>query len=266
MLNDITFGQFYPTNSIIHRIDPRVKIILTVVLMVSLFFAENFYAFAVIGALCIAVIIMSKVPITYFLKSFKPLLFVIVFTAILNVFLTDGRIIWKYGFVEITYEGIIMALFMAIRLLLLITATSILTLTTSPIMLTDGLERLMSPLKKVRFPAHEIAMMMSIALRFIPTLLEETDKIIKAQSARGADFASGNLLKKAKAVIPILVPLFISAFRRADELALAMECRCYNGGDHRTRMRQLKISKRDIVSMILTLLACSAAVTLSIVF
>ena len=188
------------------------------------------------------------------LKSFKPLIFIIIITSLFNLFLTDGRILWQYGVFKITYEGLNLAVFMVIRLLLLITVTNLLTLTTSPILLTDGLERLMSPLKKIKVPSHEIAMMMTIALRFIPTLLEETDKIIKAQSARGADFSSGNLLSRAKAMIPILIPLFISAFRRADELALAMECRCYSGGENRTRMRQLKIKKADVLSLCITIL------------
>ncbi len=254
MLNDITLGQFYPINSIIHRLDPRIKIILTVLLVVFLFIAQNFYSFLAIACLCIAAVFISQVPVRYMLKSFKPLIFIIIITSLFNLFLTDGRILWQYGVFKITYEGLNLAVFMVIRLLLLITVTNLLTLTTSPILLTDGLERLMSPLKKIKVPSHEIAMMMTIALRFIPTLLEETDKIIKAQSARGADFSSGNLLSRAKAMIPILIPLFISAFRRADELALAMECRCYSGGENRTRMRQLKIKKADVLSLCITIL------------
>lgn len=254
MLNDITLGQFYPINSIIHRLDPRIKIILTVLLVVFLFIAQNFYSFLAIACLCIVAVLISQVPVRYMLKSFKPLIFIIIITSLFNLFLTDGRILWQYGVFKITYEGLNLAVFMVIRLLLLITVTNLLTLTTSPILLTDGLERLMSPLKKIKVPSHEIAMMMTIALRFIPTLLEETDKIIKAQSARGADFSSGNLLSRAKAMIPILIPLFISAFRRADELALAMECRCYSGGENRTRMRQLKIKKADVFSLCITIL------------
>lgn len=254
MLNDITLGQFYPINSIIHRLDPRIKIILTVLLVVLLFIAQNFYSFLAIACLCIVAVLISQVPVRYMLKSFKPLIFIIIITSLFNLFLTDGRILWQYGVFKITYEGLNLAVFMVIRLLLLITVTNLLTLTTSPILLTDGLERLMSPLKKIKVPSHEIAMMMTIALRFIPTLLEETDKIIKAQSARGADFSSGNLLSRAKAMIPILIPLFISAFRRADELALAMECRCYSGGENRTRMRQLKIKKADVFSLCITIL------------
>ncbi len=252
MLNDITLGQFYPTNSIIHRLDPRMKIVLAVMLIVFLFLAENFLSFFIIAFLCVATVFISKIPAGYILKSFKPLIVIIIITGLFNVFLTDGRILWHWGVVKITYEGVNLAIFMVIRLLLLITVTNLLTLTTSPILLTDGLERLMSPLKRIKVPSHEIAMMMTIALRFIPTLLEETDKIIKAQSARGADFTSGNLLSRAKAMIPILIPLFIGAFRRADELALAMECRCYSGGENRTRMRQLKIQKADIVALVVS--------------
>ena len=253
MLNDITLGQFYPTNSIIHRLDPRMKIVLTVLLVVFLFVADNLYGFILMAALCVLAVIVSTIPVGYILRSFKPLLFIIFITCMLNVFLTDGRILWQYSFLKITYEGVYLAVFMVIRLFLLITVTNLLTLTTSPILLTDGLERLMSPLKKIKVPSHEIAMMMTIALRFIPTLLEETDKIIKAQSARGASFTSGNIFARAKAMIPILIPLFISAFRRADELALAMECRCYSGGENRTRMRRLKIQARDIVALLISI-------------
>lgn len=266
MLNDITLGQFYPINSIIHNLDPRIKIVLTVMLIVFLFMAENFFSFLVIACLCVVAVFISGVPVGYMLKSFKPLIFIIIITSLFNLFLTDGRILWQYGVLKITYEGVNLALFMVIRLLLLITVTNLLTLTTSPILLTDGLERLMSPLKKIRVPSHEIAMMMTIALRFIPTLLEETDKIIKAQSSRGADFSSGNLLSRAKAMIPILIPLFISAFRRADELALAMECRCYNGGENRTRMRQLKIKKADIFSLTIVVLTGIAVLVINILF
>jgi len=196
MLNDITLGQFYPINSIIHRLDPRIKIFLTVLLIVFLFTAKNFYGIAVMALVCVVAVIASRIPVGYILKSFKPLLFIIIFTCLLNLFLTDGTIIFHYGFIKVTHEGVYSAIFMVARLSLLIITTNLLTLTTSPILLTDGLEHLMSPLKIIKFPAHEIAMMMTIAMRFIPTLLEETDKIMKAQSARGADFGSGNILNK----------------------------------------------------------------------
>ncbi len=245
---DITLGQYFPSGSVIHKLDPRVKIILTIFLTVVLFMCKSAYSYAAVFLFIAVVIIISKVPFSFVLKGIRPVIFISVFTAIVNLFLTDGTVLFKIGFVTATYEGLFMAVKMVVRLVLLVTITSILTLTTSPIMLTDGLEKLMSPLARFKFPAHEIAMMMTIALRFIPTLLEETDKIIKAQSARGADFTSGNIMDKARAMIPILIPLFINAFKRADELAVAMECRCYRGGEGRTRMKVLKLSLKDYVS------------------
>ena len=249
MLNDITLGQYYPARSIIHKLDPRVKIVLVLALVVMLFIADTFLAYAVTTALILVVILLSKVPFVFVLKGLKPILYILVFTSLLNIFLTDGTIVYKLGFLKITYEGLVLAATMVARLILLVAATSILTLTTSPIMLTGAIEKLLSPLKVFKFPAHEIAMMMTIALRFIPTLLEETEKLMKAQSARGTDFMSGGIFQKIKAMVPILVPLFINSLKRADELALAMECRCYRGGDMRTSLKTLKITSRDFVAM-----------------
>ncbi|MBO5098551.1 MAG: energy-coupling factor transporter transmembrane protein EcfT, partial [Clostridia bacterium] len=236
MLSDITLGQYYPARSIIHKLDGRVKILLVLALVVMLFIADTPLAYAVTTVFVVLVIVMSKVPFVFVLKGLKPILYILIFTSLLNIFLTDGRILYSIGFLKITYEGLILALTMVVRLVLLVAATSILTLTTSPIMLTNAIERLLSPLKVIKFPAHEIAMMMTIALRFIPTLMEETEKLIKAQSARGIDFASGGILQNIKAMVPILVPLFINSLKRADELALAMECRCYRGGENRTTL------------------------------
>ena len=250
MLRDITLGQYFPGNSVIHRLDPRVKIVLTLAIIVALFLAKSVYAYLLTALLIFGTVLLSRVPASFIFKGLKPLLFIVIFTAIFNVFFTEGTPIFQFGFFRATYEGLWIAVFMVVRLLFLVTVTTVLTLTTSPILLTDGLESLLAPLTVIKVPAHELAMMMTIALRFIPTLLEETDKIMKAQSARGADFESGNLLQRAKAMIPILVPLFISAFRRADELAVAMECRCYHGGENRTRMRQLKTTKLDYIAML----------------
>lgn len=256
MLRDITLGQYFPGNSPIHKMDPRVKILWTIFYCVILFTGDNFLDFALIGAFTFVILFITKIPIKYFLKGIKPILFFMIFTAFINAYMTPGEKIYD-AFWAPTKEGLLIASLMATRLIFLVMGTTILTLTTSPIMLSNGIEKLLSPFKKIGVPAHEISMMMSIAIRFIPTLLEETDKIIKAQTARGADFEGGKLLDKAKALIPILVPLFISAFRRADELAIAMESRCYNGGDHRTSLKQLKIKKRDINSIIVaTILLC----------
>ncbi len=253
MLKDITLGQYYPGNSIVHRIDPRIKILLVLIYIVALFFVKNFCGFAVYAVITLGIIFLSSLPLGYVLKGVRPLLFIIVFTAVLNLFMTPGKI-WvqiPYTPLTITYEGAKTAVLLIVRLIFLITGTSLLTLTTSPLSLTDGIERLLSPLRKIGVPAHELAMMMSIAIRFIPTLLEETEKIMKAQTARGADFESGNLLRRAKALIPLLVPLFISAFRRADDLAMAMECRCYNGGNRRTRMKVLKLGLKDLYASLI---------------
>ncbi len=253
MLNDITLGQYYPARSIIHKLDPRVKIVLVLALVVMLFIADTVSAYLVTTALILVIILLSKVPFVFVLKGLKPILYILVFTSLLNIFLTDGTIVYKLGFLKITYEGLVLAATMVARLILLVAATSILTLTTSPIMLTGAIEKLLSPLKVFKFPAHEIAMMMTIALRFIPTLLEETEKLMKAQSARGTDFMSGGIFQKIKAMVPILVPLFINSLKRADELALAMECRCYNGGEGRTSLKTLKITKQDFVAIVVFL-------------
>lgn len=254
MLRDITIGQYFPGDSLLHHLDPRVKIVLTLCYIVMLFAASNPLGLLV-GILFLVVIYgVSKIPSAMILKSLRPVTPIIIFTAVLNMFFIDGDPIWSWWKITITVQGVTTAVVMSIRILCLIAGTSLLTYTTSPIALTDGIERLMNPLKKLRMPVHELAMMMTIALRFIPTLIEETDKIMSAQKARGADMESGGLLQRAKALVPILIPLFVSAFRRADELALAMECRCYRGGEGRTRMKQLKIHGRDI--------ACSAVVAL----
>lgn len=246
MLKDITIGQFFPGTSPVHRMDPRTKIILSMLMIVLVFIIKSYIGYAVFGVGLLAVILISHIPIKYILKGLKPLLFIIILTFIINLFFTPGRIIFSLWKIKITAEGVDQAIRMALRLVFLVVGTSLLTLTTSPLSLTDGMEILMNPLKKIKFPAHELAMMMTIALRFIPTLLDETDRIMKAQMSRGADFESGNLFKRAKSMIPLLIPLFISAFRRADELALAMEARCYKGGENRTRMKQLSFTLVDL--------------------
>ncbi len=248
MLKDITLGQYFPGESIVHRTDPRVKICLMTAFIISLFLGAGPVSYGVMIAYLALVIGISRIPVKMVVRGLKPIVFIIFFTAVLNLFYTPGEALWKWGILSITYEGIRVAVFMVLRIMLLIIGTSMLTYTTSPIQLTDGLESLLAPLKRFHAPVHELSMMMSIALRFIPTLIEETDKIMSAQKARGADFESGNLMRRAKALIPILVPLFISAFRRADELATAMECRLYRGDVGRTRMRQLQITKTDYVS------------------
>ena len=246
MLKDITLGQYFPGNSVIHRLDPRAKLIVLVVYIVALFLAVNWASYALMVAFLVAAIRLSTIPAKSFIRGMKPLMMILVFTGVLNLFFTtDGEVLVDFWVITVYKEGIIRAVFMVLRILLLISGTFLLTYTTSPISLTDGLESLMGPLKKIHVPVHELSMMMCIALRFIPTLIEETDKIMCAQKARGADFESGNLMDKAKALVPILVPLFISAFRRADELATAMECRCYQGGDGRTKMKLLRYKLWD---------------------
>lgn len=251
MLKDVTIGQFFPGDSVIHRLDPRVKIILTLAILITLFAAGGLISYAIIISFLALIIAISDIPFKMVVKGLRPIVVVVIFTAVLNLFYMPGEYIWRWGFLHISKEGVVTAFFMVVRLFLLIIATSMLTYTTSPIQLTDGLERLLSPLKKLRFPVHELSMIMSIALRFIPTLIEETEKIISAQKARGADFESGNIIQRARAMVPILVPLFISAFRRADELATAMECRLYRGDVGRTRMKQLKITRLDINALII---------------
>ena len=246
MLKDITLGQYFPGTSVIHRLDPRTKLIMLVAYIVALFVAKSWVSYGIMLAFLIVVIKISKIPVKSIVRGMKPLVMILVFTGVLNLFFTPGeRDLVKIGFLRISDTGLENAIFMVLRILLLIMGTFLMTYTTSPISLTDGLERLLNGLKRFRVPVHELAMMMSIALRFIPTLIEETDKIMSAQKARGADFESGTLMEKAKALIPILVPLFISAFRRADELATAMECRCYQGGEGRTKMKLLRYTLWD---------------------
>ncbi|WP_298018405.1 energy-coupling factor transporter transmembrane protein EcfT [uncultured Dysosmobacter sp.] len=261
MLKDITLGQYFPGTTVAHKLDPRTKILLVVLYITALFCAKSLVTYGVM-ALCLAVCVyISKVSIKALVRGLKPVLFIIIFTGILNLFFTSGdRYLVEWGFLRISDTGLRNAVFMVLRIMLLIMGTFLMTYTTSPISLTDGLEQLLNGLKRFHVPVHELAMMMSIALRFIPTLIEETDKIMSAQRARGADFESGNLVQRAKALIPILVPLFISAFRRADELATAMECRCYHGGEGRTKLRVLQYERRDYIA-----LALGVAVTVGVI-
>lgn len=245
MLRDITLGQYYQTESILHKLDPRVKIGGTLLYIISLFLFENVWGYLLAAIFLGIVIKLSRVPFKFMVRGMKAILFLLLITACFNLFLTSGEVVFSLWKLQITKEGIRIAVFMAIRLCFLIIGSSIMTLTTTPNNLTDGMEKMMGPLKVFKVPVHEVAMMMSIALRFIPILLEETDKIMKAQIARGADFETGNLLKRAKALVPVLVPLFISAFRRANDLAMAMEARCYRGGDGRTKMKPLVYKKID---------------------
>lgn len=248
MLKDVTLGQFFPGNTIAHRLDARTKLILVIVYIIALFQAVGWVSYAAVTAVTALCMLLSHIAPRHIFKGLKPMLFIIALTALLNIFYTDGTPIIP-GWI-ITWEGIGRAVQMVLRIVLLITGTFLLTYTTSPIALTDGLEKLMNPLKKIKVPVHEMTMMMSMALRFIPTLIEETDKIMSAQKARGADFETGSLIDRAKALLPVMVPLFVSAFRRADELAVAMESRCYHGGEGRTRMKQLKFATRDFVALI----------------
>lgn len=251
MIRDITLGQFYPGESQIHRLDARIKITATLLFIVELFVVNNFFGFIIAAAALFAVIGASRVPLNFIFRGLKMIFFIIIFTVLLNLFMCDGEILWQWKFLHITREGIYRASFMGIRLVLLIIGSSLLTLTTKPMELTDGLEKLMKPLKLIGVPSHEIAMMMTIALRFIPTLIEETDKIMKAQQARGADFESGSIMQRVKAMIPILVPLFISSFKIAQDLANAMEARCYHGGAGRTRMNEARFKRSDALAAVL---------------
>ena len=247
-MRDMTIGQFYPAPSVLHRMDPRVKLVGTFIFLVSLFLGKGLAAYAVATLFLAAVIRMSKVPFRMILKGLKAIIIILLITVSFNLFLTEGEVLVKFGFLKITKEGISVAFFMAVRLVYLVVGASLMTLTTTPNDLTDCLENILGPLKKIRIPVHEISMMMSIALRFIPILLDETDRIMKAQKARGADFETGNLIRKAKNMVPLLVPLFISAFRRANDLAMAMEARCYRGGEGRTKMKPLHYEKRDRIA------------------
>ena len=259
MLRDITLGQYYQTESVIHKLDPRVKLVGTICYIISLFLVNNIWGYVIAALFLAAMIKLSNVPFKFMVKGMRAILFLLLITVVFNMFLTPGEALVSFWKLTITREGLKLAIMMAIRLSFLIIGSSVMTLTTTPNNLTDGMENLMKPLRKIKVPVHEIAMMMSIALRFIPILLEETDKIMKAQIARGADFESGNIMKKAKALVPLLVPLFISAFRRANDLAMAMEARCYRGGDGRTKMKPLVYKKADRIGyavLVLYLLLC----------
>ena len=255
MIRNITIGQYYPAESRIHRLDPRVKIVCTLLFLVSLFIQNSLLGY-VIATLYLGVVIhLSKVPLKYIVKGLKPIVILLLFTVVMNLFLTQGgEVLVQFWVFTISENGLRSSVFMAVRLMYLVAGSSIMTFTTSPNGLTDGMEKLLHPLNRVGVPVHEVAMMMSIALRFIPILLEETDKIMKAQMARGADFESGNIIQRAKAMIPILVPLFVSAFRRANDLAMAMEARCYHGGEGRTKMKPLRYKSRDKMAYVLTLI------------
>jgi len=263
MLKDITLGQFFPGNSPVHCLDPRTKLIMLVVYIVALFSAGSWISYGICLAFLVVTIAISKIPVKSIVKGMKPLVMILVFTGVLNLFFTGGEtVLVSFWVITITLEGVVRAILMVLRILMLITATFLLTYTTSPISLTDGLESLLGPLKAIRVPVHELSMMMCIALRFIPTLIEETDKIMSAQKARGADFENGNLMQRVKALVPILVPLFISAFRRADELATAMECRCYQGGDGRTKMKLLRYHRNDVIAFGIGFLLVASVIAL----
>ena len=263
MLKDITLGQYFPGKSPIHLLDPRTKLIMLVVYIVALFMASNWISYGLMFLFLVMVIAVSRIPVKSILRGMKPLMMILIFTGVLNLFFTEGEtVLVSFWVITITKEGLIRAVFMVARILMLISGTFLLTYTTSPISLTDGLEALMNPLKEIKVPVHELSMMMCIALRFIPTLIEETDKIMSAQKARGADFETGSIIQRAKALIPILVPLFISAFRRADELATAMECRCYQGGEGRTKMKLLRYTRWDFNAFAVGVLLMGAVVAL----
>ena len=255
-MSDITLGQYFPAESVIHRLDARIKIVLAIAFMVLAFLVNTLQGYGMVLGLLVVTILLSRVPIRFVLKGLKPILFILIFTFVLNLFLTPGQTVWVHWWIfTITKESLLFAVQMSVRLALLVAGTSMLTLTTAPLQLTDGLESLLRPLKAIRFPVHEMAMMMSIALRFIPTLAEEADRIRKAQAARGADFDTGGLFKRAASLIPLLVPLFVGAFRRAEELATAMEARCYHGGEGRTKLTVMHIGGRDYISLLIMVAA-----------
>ena len=265
MLKDVTLGQFFPGNSVLHRLDPRIKLILTVLYIVAIFLAKNVYCYLALIVSAVVMVLLSRLSLGVVLKGIKPILIILLFTMLINLFFTkgEGEALWSFWRIAIYREGVIRALLMAVRVVVLVIGTSVLlTYTTSPIVLTDAIESLLSPLKKIKVPVHDFAMMMTIALRFIPTLLEETEKIINAQKARGASFDNGSLLKRARALVPILIPLFVSSFNRADELATAMECRCYRGDVGRTRFVKLKMRPFDVVSLFM-MIAFGAAIVLA---
>ncbi|MDO4749794.1 MAG: energy-coupling factor transporter transmembrane component T [Eubacteriales bacterium] len=264
MLKDITLGQFFPGYTIVHRLDPRTKILSVVFYIAALFTAVSYVSYAFMFLVLCLCVGLSRIRPAALLKGLKPLLFILILTSLLNLFGTQGRVIFEVWILRITWEGLRNAVFMTARIMMLVCGTFLLTYTTSPLALTDGLEQLLSPLKKLRVPIHELSMMMSIALRFIPTLIEETDKIMSAQRARGADFETGSLARRAKALLPILVPLFVSAFRRADELAVAMECRCYHGGEGRTRMKVLTMQRRDYLTLLFWFFVLAMVIVLAV--
>ena len=265
MLNDVTFGQYYPANSFVHRLDPRFKLLALIAFIVMLFVANNFYALAACAVLLFAAIAAARVPLGSVLRSIKGVIFILVFTGILNVFFHSGKTVyWQWGIFKVTSEGIIFTVFLMFRLFFLVMASSVLTLTTTPVSLTDGIESLLKPLKLIRFPVHELALIMSIALSFIPSLIDETNRIISAQKARGADFESGNIFKRIKAVVPILIPLLISALRRAEELGDAMDSRCYSGSKNRTKYKKLRFGWRDLLAFLLVGALIAGVVLLNI--
>lgn len=262
MLKDITIGQYVKGDSILHRLDPRTKIFGMLAIMVALFVVNQWFGLVYAGVVVMAILLASKVPLKFYFRGIRPLLFILVFTALIQIFFTPGTVLWQWKFLHITAEGIRMAVFLCVRLILLVMTTSVLTLTTTPIVLTDAVENLLSPFKRIGLPAHELAMMMTIALRFIPLLIDETDKIMKAQAARGASFDEGGLMDRARALLPILVPLFLSAINRANELAMAMEARCYHGGEGRTRLHELRYETRDrVAGIVLVVILVLAALT-----
>ena len=262
MLKDITLGQYFPGNTVVHRLDPRTEQLMVVVYIVALFLAKWWVSYGEMLAFLVTAVMLSHITPKALFRGLKPLIVIMVFTALINLFYSDGEVLVKFWIFRISREGIVQAAFLVLRIMMLVTGTFLMTYTTSPIALTDGMESLLSPLKKLHFPVHELSMMMSIALRFIPTLIEETDKIMSAQKARGADFESGNIFRRAKALVPILVPLFVSAFRRADELATAMECRCYHGDEGRTKLKQLHYRARDIITLLLGAALLGGIITL----
>ncbi|MGL5972752.1 MAG: energy-coupling factor transporter transmembrane component T family protein [Oscillospiraceae bacterium] len=266
MIRDITIGQYFNGNSFVHRLDSRMKIILMTIYIIMVFSINNLQGLIIPIVFIAVCYFVSKIPIKMILRSIKPMIPIIAFTGIINMFFISGDVLYSFWIFNITRQGIIFSIFMVIRIITLVIGTSLLTYTTSPIELTDAIERLFKPLNKIKVPVHELAMMMTIALRFIPTLIEETDKIMSAQKARGADLESGNIIDKVKAMIPILIPLFISSFRRADELALAMDCRCYRGGEGRTRMKQMKITKNDFIALFIVICCLTLAIYLNFIY
>ena len=266
MISDITLGQYFPAKSVLHRADPRMKICLTIFVIVLIFTSQNFFSLGLVVAGVAAAMVLSKIPIRLYLKSLKAILILVIFTSVLNIFYGTGEPLWQWGLFRVTRNGILNSIFVSVRIVILILTTSILTFTTSPTQLTDAIERLLRPLAKLHVPVHEFAMMMTIALRFVPTLLEETDKIMSAQKARGADMESGGLMQRIKALVPVLIPLFVSAFRRAYDLATAMESRCYHGGEGRTKMKILKLGQTDWLILGTVLLFFAGYLALNILF